>query len=245
MLHKCLYDKLIIIHQVIYILTYVCLSVFWDLGLVPVLIAGTWNFNIQNYSSGLPIFTREKDWLRHSNFRLLLWFHRATGVSLGFFFFCVNVDINFKMERHTAGRDSLVVKIDCYSFEDLKSQHPRLMAHTTLTQFQGIYYPLLLIISSGQSSVWRIKRISYNSLIYFSGVIKESLLLTIQIFFTLWHISWLNIPTVYNSLQTSIVSLRGISCFNEFLNFLYGHLGYLRQPPPYLGPHIISDETVL
>lgn len=149
-LHKCLYDKLIIIHQVIYILSYVCLSVFCDLGLVPILIAGTRNFNIQNCSSGLPIFTREKDWLRHSNFRLLLWFHRATGVLLVFFFFfCVNVDINFKMERHAAGKDSLVVKIDCRSFEDLKSQQPWLMAHTTLTQFQGIYYPLLLIISSG------------------------------------------------------------------------------------------------
>ena len=148
MLHKCLYDKLIITHQVIYILTYVSLSVFCDLGLVPILIAGTWNFNIQNYSSGLPIFTREKDWLRHSNFRLLLRFHRATGVLL-VFFFCVNVDINFKMERHTAGRGSLVVKIDCRSFEDLKSQHPCLMAHITLTQFQGTYYPLLLIISSG------------------------------------------------------------------------------------------------
>lgn len=70
-------------------------------------------------------------------------------------------------------------------------------------------------------------------------------MLTIQIFFTLWHISWLSIPTAYNSLQSSIVSLRGTSWFNEFLNVLCGHLGYLRHPLPYLGSHIVSDEMVL
>lgn len=145
MLHKCLYDMLIIIHQVIYVLAYVCLFVFCDLGLVPILIAGNWNFNLPNYSSGLPIFIGEKDWLRPSNFRMLLGSIAPQGFS--YFFFCVNVDINFKMERHTAGRDSLVVKTDCCPFEDLKSQHWCLMAHTNLTQFQGIYYPLLLIIS--------------------------------------------------------------------------------------------------
>lgn len=70
-------------------------------------------------------------------------------------------------------------------------------------------------------------------------------MLTIQIFFTLWHISWLSIPTAYNSLQSSIVSLRGTSWFNKFLNVLCGHLGYLRHPPPYLSSHIVSDEKVL